>query len=277
MIQLTRDRTAVDAKFLDPDRKQNLVDLYRAASENMLDDDTTKKRVFNSSRWKKAKPQLETETFGKCAFCEAPTSAVYFGDVEHFRPKSVYWWLAYCYENFLYSCRVCNGKKSDIHNFSGPVAVAPAFAGTMDENALWALAQANVPLPTDAAEADALILNLSNEICHLPNPYEIDPKVLFAWEPDEVLREVRVVEFDASDASKRAVEAANQVVELNREELLLWRWRTYEHLVDLRDAADASSEPAKSMVLDIIRKLTLPEAPFSAMTWHFAHREWGII
>ena len=35
---------------------------------------------------------------------------VAYGDVEHFRPKSKYWWLAYCYENYLYSCQMCNQR-----------------------------------------------------------------------------------------------------------------------------------------------------------------------
>ena len=64
---------------------------------------------WNSSRvWKAAKPQLKIESGGKCAYCESPTDTVAHGDVEHFRPKSVYWWLAYCYDNYVYACQICN-------------------------------------------------------------------------------------------------------------------------------------------------------------------------
>jgi hypothetical protein len=63
---------------------------------------------FNSNVWKAAKPQLKLETGGKCAYCESPTDTVAHGDVEHYRPKSKYWWLAYCYENYLYACQICN-------------------------------------------------------------------------------------------------------------------------------------------------------------------------
>ena len=45
---------------------------------------------------------------GKCAYCESPTDTVAHGDVEHYRPKSKYWWLAYCYDNYLYACQICN-------------------------------------------------------------------------------------------------------------------------------------------------------------------------
>ncbi len=46
----------------------------------------------------------------KCAFCE---SAVERSDVEHFRPKSIYYWLAYSWDNLLYCCPTCNGFKSN--------------------------------------------------------------------------------------------------------------------------------------------------------------------
>ena len=62
----------------------------------------------DSGVWRRAKAHLKAETHGKCAYCESSTSTVAYGDVEHFRPKSVYWWLAYCYDNFSYSCQLCN-------------------------------------------------------------------------------------------------------------------------------------------------------------------------
>lgn len=79
---------------------------------------------------------LYAQHLGKCAFCETRTSAGYPGDVEHFRPKSYcqqlspasnlndigghapgrvkgpksygYWWLAYDWSNYLFSCNRCN-------------------------------------------------------------------------------------------------------------------------------------------------------------------------
>ncbi len=43
-----------------------------------------------------------------CAYCEHDLPRNDRGDVEHFRPKSVYWWIAYAFENYLLSCSVCN-------------------------------------------------------------------------------------------------------------------------------------------------------------------------
>lgn len=61
--------------------------------------------------------------FGKCAFCENNVTAVAYGDIEHFRPKkgykqnsqdtlhyTGYYWLAYAWENLLFSCSICNQR-----------------------------------------------------------------------------------------------------------------------------------------------------------------------
>lgn len=43
-----------------------------------------------------------------CAYCQGPFSASDRGDVDHFRPKSIYWWLAYDVSNYFLSCGRCN-------------------------------------------------------------------------------------------------------------------------------------------------------------------------
>ncbi|MFH7016323.1 hypothetical protein [Flavobacterium sp. FlaQc-47] len=58
---------------------------------------------------------------GKCAYCESKISAIYNGDIEHFRPKGGYndmsgqplinpgyYWLASEWENLLFACPFCN-------------------------------------------------------------------------------------------------------------------------------------------------------------------------
>ena len=48
----------------------------------------------------------------KCAYCEKN-----IGDsskhIEHYRPKKIYYWLAYSWDNLLLSCGKCNSAKSD--------------------------------------------------------------------------------------------------------------------------------------------------------------------
>ena len=54
---------------------------------------------------------------GKCCYCERKREIKRESDIEHYRPKSAvseasdhpgYWWLAYEWSNYLYSCKPCN-------------------------------------------------------------------------------------------------------------------------------------------------------------------------
>jgi hypothetical protein len=44
----------------------------------------------------------------KCCYCEKLEEQAKYRDVEHYRPKSVYWWLTWTWENLLFSCLECN-------------------------------------------------------------------------------------------------------------------------------------------------------------------------
>jgi uncharacterized protein (TIGR02646 family) len=48
----------------------------------------------------------------KCAFCESKITHVDYGQIEHFKPKSVYPDLCFEWNNFLLSCSICNGKSN---------------------------------------------------------------------------------------------------------------------------------------------------------------------
>lgn len=55
------------------------------------------------------KESLVKMQHGKCCYCEtSSTPPPSFGDIEHFRPKSHYYWLAYDWDNLLFSCERCN-------------------------------------------------------------------------------------------------------------------------------------------------------------------------
>ncbi len=57
---------------------------------------------------------------GKCAFCEQKVEASH---VEHFRPKSIYYWLAFAWSNLLFACFYCNLFKRDRFEIAGNRAV----------------------------------------------------------------------------------------------------------------------------------------------------------
>ena len=66
----------------------------------------------------------------KCAFCE---QKVFIGDgkkdrantrtVEHYRPKSIYYWLAFSWDNLLLCCKSCNKHKADNFEILGQKAI----------------------------------------------------------------------------------------------------------------------------------------------------------
>lgn len=63
---------------------------------------------------------------GKCAFCEQKEELTH---VEHYRPKDVYYWLAYSWDNLLMSCPTCNSNKSTNFDLDGARAT---FTNTED-------------------------------------------------------------------------------------------------------------------------------------------------
>lgn len=61
------------------------------------------------------KKALQDASYGKCMYCESQVSHVYFGDVEHIRPKaeSQFPQLRFEWSNLGYCCARCNNAKND--------------------------------------------------------------------------------------------------------------------------------------------------------------------
>jgi hypothetical protein len=193
VIQLPRNRGAIPATFRSPLLEQRLERLLDAYYDN------AQKVPFNDRRyksqlqiWKSAKAQLSADSYGKCAYCESPTAVVAYGDVEHFRPKDIYWWLAFTYDNYTFSCQICNQtfKKAKFpvsgKRLKPPTRLPKAKpVGVALSNLATALSASPDTL-TDAAVRAAL----GTEKAHLPHPYLDDPEAVFAWRADDTNREV---------------------------------------------------------------------------------------
>lgn len=190
---------------------------------------TLEKHSFSSSRWKDAKDQLIKETGGRCAYCEVRFNTVAYGDVEHYRPKSIYWWLAYCYENYLPSCQLCNQKykkdKFPIKNtrVSGPkvfksytTAKLTKMAGKISPNA---------KSPDDGYPYNTFYDEYKQERPFSINPYYEDPADFFAYEVDDNLREVLIVSLKSN--LKKYINASEVVYGINRKELREDRYFTF--------------------------------------------------
>ncbi|MFR5659485.1 MAG: retron system putative HNH endonuclease [Butyricimonas faecihominis] len=63
-----------------------------------------------NSRYKQSdiKEKLKVIYHGKCAFCEQKVEQLH---VEHYRPKGIYYWLAYSWDNLILACPTCNEHK----------------------------------------------------------------------------------------------------------------------------------------------------------------------
>ena len=242
MIRLNRVRSVppVHKNFYGPGRVAANLRLIKMKRDGELDASASDK--WNPAFWKEAKDQLLAETFGKCAYCETPTDVVDYGDVEHFRPKSKYWWLAYCYENYLVSCAICNQKfKSDgFLQRAGTVQLAsPVLRSNHSEARLLEMAKKLTPDPIQPGEGmsyEEFEDNLNSEWALLVNPYFEDPAEYYAYRPILETQEVHVV--PAKKEYQDVVDAAQQLFGINRTELLDLRFQwyclymTYRHTLD---------------------------------------------
>ena len=281
MTKLERVRTlaAIPAAFRGPGRLARSLELVEGKVAGTLE--------FKSTVWKAAKPQLKRESGGKCAYCESPTDTVAHGDVEHFRPKSKYWWLAYCYDNYLYSCQICNevhkGDEFPVHAsngaWGGPTLPVPPTAA-----ALAALAEKLTPDALDLTAGHALaqfLIEAAKEKAGLVDPYVTDPDPLFKWIADDVLKVVTLAPASNKIAAKRAFAGAEESYGLNREELKRNRYKTYSELVVMKDSLKALEaagiEPAlQQRIKDQIKAMTQVDAPYAGMVRYFV-KDFGII
>jgi hypothetical protein len=275
MIALNRIRTAgaIKAQYRGADKRERDKELMLAERDFLKD--PSKKIVFKSIFWKKAKVQLKKESSGKCAYCEANSEVVAHGDVEHYRPKSVYWWLAYTYDNYLYACQICNQiYKSDNFPISGTLFPAPAITGTMSNAEIDALAGQISPDPIDIAINYSLQTYLNAhraEEAFLLNPYFDDPANYIAFEADDVTEEVTVVPINA--AANLHVKAMEDFYGINRIELKNFRYQIFRIFRILKKAHNDSTEPGfKREIKREIDQMVTNKFLFSGMNKYFDGR-----
>ncbi len=277
MIQLTRDRssTAVTSGLRGTKRvKKCLALLKLKRSKGQLES-----ADFKSSRWKPAKPQLLKESHGKCAYCEADTKVVAHGDVEHFRPKTKYWWLAYCYDNFLYSCQICNQTfKSNHFPISGTKLRAPRVTANTTDTRLETLSESICPDPLDQLSLDAFVELHRREKAHLIDPYDTDPEKQLIWIANHESAElsVRIKPRVRNRAAKQ--QAIDELYGLNREELLKVRYQDFEKaevLARALDAMDADSQIAED-IREMLRSMMSATHRFAGMIRYFVRKEWEL-
>ena len=63
----------------------------------------------NDTRWREFRGELEQAFSGLCGYCERPCR----GEVDHFRPKSLFPASVYEWSNWIFACNECNSAKLD--------------------------------------------------------------------------------------------------------------------------------------------------------------------
>jgi len=74
---------------------------------------------------------LQKMCYGKCAYCESRITAIYSGDIDHFRPKKDYHWLAADWENLLFACPFCN--QTHTHKITKDGKIEEVVQGKLDQ------------------------------------------------------------------------------------------------------------------------------------------------
>jgi hypothetical protein len=229
MIAIKRIRTekAINAKYRGVKKHEKDKELMLAQKKFL--NDKSKPVEFNSAFWKTAKTQLKKESNGKCVYCEANAMVVAHGDVEHFRPKSIYWWMAYTYDNYLYACQICNqtykGNKFPIGSCQFP---CPSITAITSNIKIEQLAGKISPDPIDINKNYTLQKYIDEhkaEVAYLLNPYFDDPTTYFAYESDDTTEEVKIVPTTPTYAIH--VKAAEDCYGINRIELKNFRYQVF--------------------------------------------------
>ncbi len=272
MIPLKRVRTAppVHANFQQVSREQLNLELMkhrRAALQS------GGKQKFSSARWRVAKDQLLEESNDKCAYCEAPTAVVAWGDVEHYRPKSRYWWLAYCYDNYLASCQLCNQKYKKAKFPLENSALKPPVVVKSNSTDAFLVSRKSQLSPDALSTAEVAAFEAAHEIERpfIVNPYIDRPAKWFAWEADDVLRRLKLVAAPGVPDAQEFVTASEQDLGLNRIELQELRYVEFEKFRAFKLALkDPGISPAtKAAVQPVVQNMLADSAAFAGMLRFF--------
>jgi len=247
----------------------------------------TTEAKLSSTLWKSAKKQLLKETDpaggGKCAFCESRTVRFHC-DVEHFRPKSVYWWLALCWDNYTFSCQLCNQVyKNDRFDIKGTAYPEPKVTATSTDSQLAALAGKLAPDPFDnpdmepaARERARKLREAHAKACRkekagMIHPYDDDPESFFKWVADERKRQVKPVPAAQSGHAKWRAENTIETLGLAADDLSTERWRIYTIFVAFCAVVQNSEvgSPAHAAAISQVESMTANEATYSGMCRYF--------
>ena len=174
--------------------------LGNCANENEAVLLTKKAKGIKQNCYKKAEPELLDLYYEKCAYCETKYLKNSDNWLEHYRPKSHYYWLAYEWSNLIPTCTKCNRIKKakfPIIDEKYRVRLPTIKNGKLDKTKNFV----NEP-------------PLSSERPLLINPEIDDPIFFFNFEIDENKKGINIIGTDNGGRGEKTIEICG----LNRTE-----------------------------------------------------------
>jgi uncharacterized protein (TIGR02646 family) len=278
VIELQRNRanTDIPSSFRGNKHIANSLLLLKGRKKHLQN--TDEKQEFTTSKWKPAKESLLKDTHNKCAYCEASIKSTGYGDVEHYRPKSVYWWLAYSFENYLVSCAMCNQafKSNKFPRRTGGSKMrGPRVRKNTSANKLAQLSQTAAPNPQDIPVLAAYKNAHFDEKPGLLNPYMEDPELVFAWEVDFDDEYIHLVPILGDLRSKHLVGFANTVYGFDRHQLKRDRFFAYRfyRLAKMTFLEPTASQGLRDFAEEELLRMQQDDFPFAGMLRFFARQD----
>lgn len=111
LIKIDKNLEDIPEKLTNKSTKQAF-DVH--ISEGKYSDENNDRRYTSSG----IRNKLNAIYNNKCAYCEKKVLDAEIS-IEHYRPKSIYYWLSYSWDNLLFCCQTCNqnkGNNFDIKN-----------------------------------------------------------------------------------------------------------------------------------------------------------------
>ncbi len=194
---------------------EKLLDCAKKQEHKLLEN-----KSISPNCYKKSREKLEEQFNGKCAYCETKYLATSDSWIEHYRPKSEYYWLAYQWSNLLPTCTKCNRTKSNcfpLINEANKVKEPPLLNGKLN---------------TDDCKADSAIL--LNEHAFVLHPEIDNPKEYFDFQIAEDHEGIEIIGIDSikHDKYKGRGDATIKICDLNRTELKIDRLKIIEEIID---------------------------------------------
>lgn len=222
-------------------------------------DERRAKLTKHAGVWAAAKPHLKELSNKKCWYCESKDLRN-DNAVDHFRPKGKvaedaqhpgYWWLAFAWSNFRYSCTFCNSRRRDIE--SGSSGGKQDHFPLLDESLRVSTERecsVERPILLDpTVAADTLLIYFSEDGGVIPRQRAASQDVL-----QRVSQSIELYHLYHSDLVDRRIELFNQVkslIELGRKFYFLWL------------QGDADAEAAFGTAVASLKSMVSEAAEFS--------------